>query len=98
VEDKGSLGQLHSVRSDRGLIRPPIRCVSSFDPYDRDTYPQSLVGGIAYTVLTIKAAHFAEFPRFIGVIIGWVSSSILCDLVITATLTMILVRSVQQGI
>ncbi|KAF9791120.1 hypothetical protein BJ322DRAFT_1104787 [Thelephora terrestris] len=49
-------------------------------------------GGIAYTVLTIKDGQLPDFPHFMGVIIGWVGSSVVCDLVITTTLTMILRR------
>lgn len=49
-------------------------------------------GGIAYTALTIRAGTFEEFGKYIGVIVGWVASSVLCDLVITVTLTVTLRR------
>lgn len=57
-----------------------------------DTYPRSTAGGIAYTILTIKVGRFDQFFPFVGVIIGWVGSSAVCDLVITTALTIILVR------
>ncbi|KAF9646452.1 hypothetical protein BDM02DRAFT_3130354 [Thelephora ganbajun] len=49
-----------------------------------------LAGGIAYTALTAKTEYFAEFWNFNGVIIGWIASSMVSDIVITTTLTMIL--------
>lgn len=69
---------------------------------DRDSRTQCLqtaAGGIAYTALTIKAGAFEEFRKYIGVIIGWIASSVVCDLVITVTLTITLVcsRSVQAS-
>lgn len=47
---------------------------------------------MAYTILTVKVGSFTEFWTYDGVIAGWVATSVVCDIVITATLTMILVR------
>ena len=44
--------------------------------------------------MTVKVGRFAEFWPFNGVIIAWIGSSVACDLLITVTLTMILVRSI----
>ena len=43
--------------------------------------------------MTVKIGNFENLWSFNSVVIGWIAVSIICDIVITATLTMILVCS-----
>ena len=58
--------------------------------------PPFAAGGIAYTILTVKVDNFMDLCTFNNVIVGWIATSMVCDVVITATLTTTLVRSPSQ--
>ena len=53
--------------------------------------PPFAAGGIAYTILTVKVDNFMDLCTFNNVIVGWIATSMVCDVVITATLTTTLV-------
>ena len=72
--------------SDRPLARE--------DPTLTQIYPCSVAGGIVYTVLTIRFEYPTDLCGTGSVIVAGVGSSVVCDIFITVTLTMALVRPI----